>query len=170
MDALEKIFSQPKRSIKKSFRMPISDVYDIKGMDYMITRHIGQGTITPCVHVKKENMPQTGDVICVYGPAHQNEQPNLPLWYFFKIISGQLKASTNDGKGNYKGKLHCQMLEIKWKMRKAINNATVNRATFIEAGDQTAKNAIRKMAAMSKLVDCAGKSCVNKIQMIEQNN
>ncbi|ETO07896.1 translation elongation factor EF-1, subunit alpha, partial [Reticulomyxa filosa] len=107
MDALKKTVSQPKRQTKTSFRMSISDVYDIKEVDDVITRHIGQGTITP-----------------------------------WRVPVQQLKAATNDGKGNYKGKLPCQMLEIKWKMEKAINNATVDSATFIEAGDQAVKNVI----------------------------
>ncbi|ETO07853.1 hypothetical protein RFI_29539 [Reticulomyxa filosa] len=47
IDALEKTVSQPKRPTKKSFLMPIGDVYDIKGVDDVITKHIGQGTITP---------------------------------------------------------------------------------------------------------------------------
>jgi len=66
---------------------------------------------------------------------------------FVQDHPGQLKAATIDETGNYKGgftpvvhirtaKAPCQMLEIKWKMGKATNNAKVERAQFIEAGDQ----------------------------------
>jgi len=168
--------------------MPVSGVYNIKGVGDVITGRIEQGTITPGVPVrfyptnvtgkafsiemhhktvdkaeagdnvgvnvknlKKENMPHTGDVMCIDDPAVDPNPPKQAAKFtalvFVQDHPGQLKASTRDGKGGEKGgftpsihirtaKAPCQMLEIKWKMGKATNNTKAEGATFIEAGDQ----------------------------------
>jgi len=188
MDALEKCASPPKRPTKKPFRMPVSGVYNIKGVGDVITGRIEQGTITPGVSVrfyptnvtgkafsievhhktvdkaeagdnvgvnvknlKKENMPHTGDVMCiedaVADPNPPKQASKFTALVFVQDHPGQLKCAVPDGKGVYKGgftpsihvrtaKAPCQMLEIKWKMGKATNNTKAEGATFIEAGDQ----------------------------------
>jgi len=188
MDAMEKTVSQPKRPTKKPFRMPVSGVYNIKGVGDVITGRIEQGTITPGVSVrfyptnvtgkafsiemhhktvdkaeagdnvglnvknlKKENMPHTGDVMCIddltIDPNPPKQATKFTALVFVQDHPGQLKAAISDGKGTYKGgftpsihirtaKAPCQMLEIKWKMGKSTNNAKVENAPFIEAGDQ----------------------------------
>jgi len=52
MDALEKCAQPPKRPTKKPFRMPVSGVYNIKGVGDVITGRIEQGTITAGVPVR----------------------------------------------------------------------------------------------------------------------
>ncbi|ETO00403.1 hypothetical protein RFI_37044, partial [Reticulomyxa filosa] len=184
MDALEKTVSQPKRSTKKPFRMPVSGVYDIKRVGDMITGRIEQGTITPGVPVrfyptnatgkafsielhhktvdkakagdnvgvhmkdlKRENMPHIGDVMCIDDPVVDPNPPKQATKFTALVFVQHHPAATNDGKGNYKrgftpviymrtAKAPCQILEIKWKIGKATNNAKVECATFIEAGDQ----------------------------------
>jgi len=188
MDGLERCVEQPKRPTKKPFRMPVSGVYNIKGVGDVITGRIEQGTITPGVNVrfyptnvvgkafsiemhhktvdkaeagdnvginvknlKKENMPHTGDVMCIEDAAQDPNPPKQASKFtalvFVQDHPGQLKAATADRKGAYKGgftpsihvrtaKAPCQMLEIKWKMGKATNNTKAEGATFIEAGDQ----------------------------------
>jgi len=102
-------------------------------------------------NLKKENMPHTGDVMCIDDPALDPNPPKqahkFSALVFVQDHPGQLKASTLDEAGNPKGgftpvvhirtaKAPCQMLEIKWKMGKATNNTKAEHATFIEAGDQ----------------------------------
>jgi elongation factor 1-alpha len=188
MDALERCVEPPKRPVKKPFRMPVSGVYNIKGVGDVITGRIEQGTITPGVNVrfhptnvtgkafsiemhhktvdkaeagdnvgvnvknlKKENMPHTGDVMCIedltQDPSPPKQAAKFTALVFVQDHPGQLKAAVADGKGAFKGgftpsihvrtaKAPCQMLEIKWKMGKATNNTKAEGATFIEAGDQ----------------------------------
>jgi len=188
MDALERCVEPPKRPVKKPFRMPVSGVYNIKGVGDVITGRIEQGTITPGVTVrfhptgvsgkafsiemhhktvdkaeagdnvgvnvknlKKENMPHTGDVMCIedltQDPSPPKQAAKFTALVFVQDHPGQLKAAVADGKGAFKGgftpsihvrtaKAPCQMLEIKWKMGKATNNTKAEGATFIEAGDQ----------------------------------
>ncbi|ETO03332.1 Elongation factor 1-alpha S [Reticulomyxa filosa] len=158
MDALEKTVSQSKRSTKKPFCMPVSGTitpgvpvhfYPTNATGKAFSIDLRRKTVDKAeagdsvgIYVKdlkKENMPHIGDIMCIDDPV----QPNLLLWYLFK---GHPDA-TNDGKGNYKrgfipliyiqtANAPCQMLEIKWKMEKATNNAKVEDATFIEVGDQ----------------------------------
>jgi elongation factor 1-alpha len=52
MDALDRVVSPPKRDTKKPFRMPVSGVYQIKGVGDVITGRIEQGKINPGVDVK----------------------------------------------------------------------------------------------------------------------
>jgi len=52
LDALEKTVTLPKRPTKKPFRMPVSGVYNIKGVGDVITGRIEQGTINPGVTVR----------------------------------------------------------------------------------------------------------------------
>jgi elongation factor 1-alpha len=47
LDALEKMVKPPKRDRKKSFRMPVSGVYKIKGVGDVITGRIEQGFLKP---------------------------------------------------------------------------------------------------------------------------
>jgi elongation factor 1-alpha len=51
-DALEKVVKPPKRDLNKPFRMPVSGVYQIKGVGDVITGRIEQGKITAGVDVK----------------------------------------------------------------------------------------------------------------------
>ncbi|ETN97992.1 hypothetical protein RFI_39529 [Reticulomyxa filosa] len=97
MDALEKTVSQPKRPTKNPFRMPVSGVYNIKGVGDVITGRIEQLPLdkaevgdNACVNVKKlkkKNIPHTSGMMFIDDPAlYPNKQPNLLLWYLFKII------------------------------------------------------------------------------------
>jgi len=52
IDALEKVVKPPKRDTNKPFRMPVSGVYQIKGVGDVITGRIEQGKITAGVDVK----------------------------------------------------------------------------------------------------------------------
>jgi len=52
MDALDRVVQPPKRDTKKPFRMPVSGVYQIKGVGDVITGRIEQGKINPGVDVK----------------------------------------------------------------------------------------------------------------------
>jgi len=47
IDCLEKVVKPPKRDSKKSFRMPVSGVYKIKGVGDVITGRIEQGVLKP---------------------------------------------------------------------------------------------------------------------------
>jgi len=51
-DAFEKVVKPPKRDLNKPFRMPVSGVYQIKGVGDVITGRIEQGKITAGVDVK----------------------------------------------------------------------------------------------------------------------
>ncbi|ETO34186.1 translation elongation factor EF-1, subunit alpha [Reticulomyxa filosa] len=97
--------------------------------------------------LKKENMPHTGDVMCIDDPVVDPNPLKQATKFTALVFVQDHPDATNDGKGNYKkgftpliyiktAKVPCQMLEIKWKMGKATNNAKVENATFIEAGDQ----------------------------------
>jgi elongation factor 1-alpha len=52
IDALEKVVKPPKRDLNKPFRMPVSGVYQIKGVGDVITGRIEQGKINAGVDVK----------------------------------------------------------------------------------------------------------------------
>ncbi|ETO29350.1 hypothetical protein RFI_07774 [Reticulomyxa filosa] len=73
--------------------------------------------------LKKENMPHTGDMMCIDGPAVDHSPPKHAIKFTAFIHIRTAKAP-------------CHMLEIKWKMGKATYNAKVEGATFIEASDQ----------------------------------
>jgi len=102
-------------------------------------------------NLKKENMPHTGDVMCIDDPAVDPNPPKQASKFtalvFVQDHPGQLKPAIADEKGALKGgftpvihirtaKAPCQMLEIKWKLGKSTNNAKVEHPPFIEAGDQ----------------------------------
>ncbi|ETO35267.1 hypothetical protein RFI_01796 [Reticulomyxa filosa] len=58
-------------------------------------------------NLKKENIPQTGDVVCIDDPAVDPNPPKqatkFTAFVFVQDHPEQLKESTNDEKGNYKG-------------------------------------------------------------------
>jgi len=121
-------------------------------------------------NLKKENMPHTGDVMCIDDPELDPNPPKQAVKFtalvFVQDHPGQLKASTLDEKGALKGgftpvihirtaKAPCQMLEIKWKLGKATNNVKVDHGQFIEAGDQAEVVFVPKMP----MVVCSFDEC-----------
>ncbi|ETO00202.1 hypothetical protein RFI_37245, partial [Reticulomyxa filosa] len=84
-----------------------------------------------------------GDLMCIDDAAVPKQATKFTDLVFVENYPVQLKAATNDAKGGFTpsthirtAKAHLSMLEIKWEMGKATNDAKVECATFIETGDQ----------------------------------
>jgi len=65
VDALEKVVRPPKRNDKKSFRMPVSGVYKIKGVGDVVTGRVEQGKITAGVNVRFYPTGCTGNIFSI---------------------------------------------------------------------------------------------------------
>lgn len=93
--------------------------------------------------LKKENMPHTGDTLYVPAEGELKRVKYFKAQVFVQDHPGELKPSTEDGRGGFTPSIHvrcgrapCTLSKIHWKMGKSTGNSQLANPPFLVAGEQ----------------------------------